>query len=272
MQRDFLKKNINQSQTVTERKSYLDPSCLYYKPIGETDVNLTLMGLIDRLFLEDPTLGVKGMGDELHDQGFEYNDKRIIRLMRKIYLKPIYNKRNLSRLGLANYIHPYLIRHLRIERPNQVWAIDITYIPMRCGFLYQAAIIDVYSRFIVGWQLLNSLDKETQTNLVREAVRRHSKPVIINSDQESQYTCEHWLSTIKVLGIQVSMDGKGRATDNAYIERFWCTLKRKYVYLNPADDGLDLNIGISKFIVKYNSRYHQGINRLKPIDLYLKAA
>lgn len=272
-----------------ERKSYLDRndrlslrsqaellqvdrSCLNYKPIGETDVNLTLMGLIDRLFLEDPTLGVKCMRDELRDQGFEYNDKRIRRLMRKMCLMPIYNKRNLSRLGLAKYIHPYLLRPLRIERPNQVWAIDITYIPMRRGFLYLTAIIDVYSRFIVGWQLSNSLDKETQTTLVREAVRRHGKPEIINSEQGSQYTCEHWVSTLKELGIQISMDGKGRATDNAYIERFWGTLKRKYVYLNPADDGLDLYEGLSKFMVKYNSRYHQGINRVKPIDLYLKAA
>ena len=105
---------------------------------------------------------------------------------------PIYNKRNLSRLGLAKYIHPYLLRHMKIERPNQVWAIDITYIPMRRGFLYLTAIIDVYSRFIVGWQLSNSLDKETQTAVLLEAVRRYGKPEILNSDQGSQYTCEHW--------------------------------------------------------------------------------
>ena len=207
------------------------------------------MGLIDRLFLDDPTLGVKGMRDELRDQGFEYNDKRIRRLMRKMCLMPIYNKRNLSRLGLAKYIHPYLR-----------------------GFLYLTAIIDVYSRFVVGWQLSNSLDKETQTTLLRDAVGRYGKPEIINSDQGSQYTCEHWVSTLKELGIQISMDGKGRATDNAYIERFWGTLKREYVYLHPADDGLVLYDGIKTFIEKYNNRFHQGINREKPINLYLKAA
>lgn len=250
----------------------VDRSSLYYKPIGESALNLTLMELIDRLFLDDPTLGVKGMRDELRDHGMEYNDKRVRRLMRKMCLMPIYNKRNLSRLGLAKYIHPYLLRHLRIERPNQVWAIDITYIPMRRGFLYLTAIIDVYSRFIVGWQLSNSLDKETQTAVLQDAVRRHGKPEIINSDQGAQYTCEHWVSTLKEPGIKISMDGRGRATDNAFIERFWGTLKRKYVYLNPADDGLELYDGIRKFMEKYNNRHHQGINREKPIDRYLKAA
>ncbi len=160
---------------MSERKSYLhkesklslrsqakllevDRSCLYYHPVGESELNLTLMELIDKHFLNDPTLGVKGMRDELHDLGYEYNDKRIRRLMRKMALMPIYSKQNLSRLGLAKYIHPYLLRHLNITRPNQVWAIDITYIPMRHGFMSLTAIIDVYSRFVVGWQLSNTLD------------------------------------------------------------------------------------------------------------------
>lgn len=250
----------------------VDRSCLYYQPIGESDLNLTLMELIDKLFLADPTLGVMGMRDELRDHGHTYNDKRIRRLMRKMCLMPIYNKRNLSRLGLAKYIHPYLLRNLKIERPNQVWAIDITYIPMRHGFLYLTAIIDVYSRYVVGWQLSNTLDKETQTAVLHQAVRRYGKPEIVNSDQGSQYTCEHWVSALKELGIRISMDGKGRATDNAFIERFWGTLKRKYVYLYPADDGLELYQGIANFIEKYNNRYHQGIERQKPIDLYLNAA
>jgi putative transposase len=285
----LFKKNINQSRIVKERKALLDRedklslrkqaellevdrSCFYYKPLGESDTNRMLMELIDRLFLDDPTLGVKGMRDELRDQGFTYNDKRIRRMMRKMCIMPIYNKRNLSRLGLVKYIHPYLLRHMKIERPNQVWDIDITYIPMKRGFLYLTAIIDVYSRYIVGWQLSNSLDKETQTALLLEAVRRYGKPEILNSDQRSQYTYEHWVNTLNELGIQISMDGRGRATDNAFIERFGGTLKRKYVYLNPAEDGLALYEGIKTFMQKYNNRYHQGINREKPIDRYLKAA
>ena len=274
---------------MSERKTYLDKgsklslrcqakllevdrSCLYYHPVGESELNLTLMELIDKLFLDDPTLGVKGMRDELRDLGYEYNDKRIRRLMRKMALMPIYSKQNLSRLGLAKYIHPYLLRHLKITRPNQVWAIDITYIPMRHGFMYLTAIIDVYSRFVVGWQLSNTLDKENQTSVLHEAIRKHGVPEIINSDQGSQYTCEHWVSTVKSYGIQISMDGNGRATDNAFIERFWGTIKRKHIYLNPAEDGLELYQGIANFILKYNHRYHQGIKRQKPIELYTKAA
>jgi putative transposase len=274
---------------VSERKTYLnkesklslrlqaellevDRSCLYYHPVGESSLNLTLMELIDKLFLDDPTLGVKGMRDELRTLSYEYNDKRIRRLMRKMALMPIYSKKNLSRLGLAKYIHPYLLRHLSITRPNQVWAIDITYIPMRHGFMYLTAIIDVYSRFVVGWQVSNTLDKENQTSVLHEAIRKHGVPEIVNSDQGAQYTCEHWVSTVRSYGIHVSMDGKGRATDNAFIERFWGTIKRKHIYLNPAEDGLELYQGIANFILKYNHRHHQGINRQKPIDLYTKAA
>ena len=230
------------------------------------------MRRIDEPFLEDPTLGVLGMQDELRDRGLDFNEKRIRRLMRKMCLEPIYPKRNLSRLGVARYIHPYLLRELEITRPNQVWAIDITYIPMRSGFMYLTAIIDVYSRFIVGWQISNSLEKETQTELLRAAIARYGKPEIVNSDQGSQYTCEHWVSTLQEAGIRISMDGKGRATDNAFIELFFGTLKRKHIYLNPADNGLELYSGVAPFIEKYNQRNHQGIDRKKPITLYLKAA
>lgn len=187
-------------------------------------------------------------------------------------LEPIYPKRNLSRLGLAKYIHPYLLRHMAITRSNQVWAIDITYIPMRHGFLYLTAIIDVYSRFIVGWQLSNTLEKETQTEVLLAAVRQYGKPEIVNSDQGSQYTCSHWINTLQEQGIQISIDGKGRATDNAFIERFFGTIKRKHIYLNPAKDGLDLYQGIDTFIKKYNRRNHRGINRQKPIIRYQQAA
>ena len=250
----------------------VDRSSLYYKPIGESEENMTLMRHIDELFLGDPTLGVLGMQDELKDLGLVYNEKRIRRLMRKMCLEAIFPKRNLSKLGVARYIHPYLLRDLDVVRPNQVWAIDITYIPMRNGFMYLTAIIDVYSRFIVGWQISNSLEKETQTSVLRTAIARYGIPEIVNSDQGAQYTCEHWVSTLQELGIKISMDGKGRATDNAFIERFFGTLKRKHIYLNPAENGLELYSGVAKFIEKYNRRNHQGIERKKPVTLYLKAA
>jgi len=132
--------------------------------------------------------------------------------------------------------------------------------------------IDIYSRFIMGWQIANSLDKETQTTVRHTAIARYGRPEIINSDQGSQYTCEHWVSTLKELGIEISMDGKGRATDNAFIERFFGTLKRKHIYLNPAKDGLEWYQGAAKFILKYNRRNHRGIGSSKPVNLYLKAA
>jgi putative transposase len=251
----------------------INRSSLYYKPIGEKKENLELMEKMDRLFTDDPTLGVLGMQDELDELGQRVNIKRIRRLLRKMGIEAIYPKRNLSKLGKAKYIHPYLLRNLKIERPNQVWAMDITYIPMKNGFMYLTAVIDLYSRYLVGWQISNSLEKETQTELVSELFEKYGKPEIINTDQGSQYTCEHWVSFLKENGIKISMDGKGRATDNAIVERFFRTLKQKHVYLHPAKDGLELYSGINKFINRYNSkRRHQGIGRIKPIELYPQAA
>jgi putative transposase len=279
-----------ENRTVTERKQLVDlgvkrpsirrqcevlginRSSLYYKPLGESEENIELMRLIDRLFTEDPTLGVLGMQDELEEHDITANPKRIRRLLRKMGVEAIYPKRNLSKLGKARYIHPYLLRNLTIESPNHVWAIDITYIPMKNGFMYLTAIIDLYSRYIVGWQISNSLEKETQTELLASVINKHGKPRIINSDQGSQYTCEHWVSYLKENGIAISMDGKGRATDNAYIERFFRTLKWKHVYLHPAKDGLELYTGIEGFMKKYNNRRHRGIGRQKPIQLYQQAA
>ena len=146
-------------------------SSLYIKPKGESEENLKLMRTMDELFLQDPTLGVLGMQDELDDLHLHYNEKRIRRLLRLMAIEPIYPKKNLSRLGKAKYIHPYLLRNLKIERANQVWAIDISYIPMKSGFMYLTAIIDVYSRFIVGWNISNTLDKEIQTTVLLEAIQ-----------------------------------------------------------------------------------------------------
>lgn len=247
-------------------------SSFYYKPKGESKQNQFLMKRMDKLFLQDPTLGVIGMQDALRDENLYYNHKRIRRLLRKMGIEAIYPKRNLSRLGFAKYVRPYLLRGLTVTKPNQVWAIDITYIAMENGFMYLTAVIDVYSRYIVGWQLSNTLVKENQTALLKSCVHQFGKPEIINSDQGSQYTSKHWISTVKELGIKVSMDGKGRATDNAFIERWFRTLKQKYVYLYPVKDGLELYAGIEQFVKKYNRTRHQGIGRVKPEELYLNAA
>lgn len=230
------------------------------------------MRQMDELFVQDPTLGVLGMQDELKDYDMYYNVKRIRRLLRKMAIEPIYPRKNLSRRGHATYVHPYLLRNLDIVRVNQVWQIDITYIPMKTGFMYLSVIIDVYSRYVVGWNLSNTLEKENQTELLVAAIARHGKPEIVNSDQGSQYTCANWVKTLKDLKIKISMDGKGRAIDNIYIERWFRTLKQRYVYLNPANNGWELRRGIDRFVNKYNNKRHQGINRLKPVDLFTKAA
>lgn len=243
-------------------------SSLYYKPVGETGLNLELMRLIDTIHLKHPTFGVFRLQDKLEEQGYKVNVKRIRRLRNLMRIRTIYPKRNLSKLGKAKYIKPYLLRNLKIERPNQVWAIDITYIPMAKGFMYLTAVIDVYSRFIIGWQLSNTLEKETQTDLIKDLFDKYGTPKIINSDQGSQYTCDNWIQCLNSHNVKISMDGKGRALNNIFIERFWRSIKYDYIYISPAKDGLELYQGIDNYVNEYNCRKHQGINRVKPIELY----
>ena len=169
-------------------------------------------------------------------------------------------------------MYPYLLKGLDITRCNQVWEIDITYVPMAKGFMYLTAIIDVYSRYIVGWGLSNSLDAESSMEVLKKAVCSHGKPEIVNSDQGCQFTCKMYVDYLKKQEIKISMDGKGRALDNIYIERFWRTIKYQYIHLNPAPEGLSLYLGIKEWLVKYHYKAHQGIARKKPAQLYRNAA
>ena len=242
-------------------------SNLYYKARQESDYNLQLMTHIDKIHMKYPSFGIRRVTEELREQHFQVNGKRVQRLMRKMGITTIYPKQNLSKLGKAQYIYPYLLRNLKIERSHQVWQIDISYIPMKKGFMYLTAVIDVYSRYIVGWQLSNTLEKETQTTVMKEAIRKYGKPEIINSDQGSQYTSNHWVECMKKYGIKISMDGKGRATDNIYIERFFRTIKYDYIYLNAVESGWELYRGVKNFIEGYNNRKHQGTKQ-KPINLF----
>lgn len=249
-------------------------SGLYYQSKTESTENLELMNTIDRIVVAEPSFGILRIQDALEERGFTQpiNIKRIRRLTRKMGIEAIYPKRNLSKLGKAKYVHPYLLRDYRPKAAMEVWAIDITYVPMKNGFLYLTAIIDVYSRFIVGWDLSNSLEAHTQTDLLEKTIAKWGKPKIINSDQGSQYTSANWVDTLRSMEIKISMDGKGRATDNAHIERFFRSIKWDYIYLYAIENGTELYKGIDLFIRKYNRRRHQGINRLKPIDLFKKAA
>jgi putative transposase len=248
-------------------------SGLYYKPQGEKPENLEIMRLMDEHYIKHPSEGVIRMQDMLFALGIIANHKRIRRLLRLMGIMAVYPKKNLSKLGLKKYIHPYLLKGLDINRPNQVWSIDLTYIPMKNGFLYLTAIIDVYSRYVVGWGISNSLEADASLAVLEQAIREHGNPEIINSDQGSQFTSEKWVSYLKSENIKISMDGKGRWVDNIFIERLWRSVKYDHVYLYPAEDGLELYQGLKGYFRYYNYELrHQGIDRQIPADLYYKAA
>lgn len=268
---------ITEDETISIRSQCeliaVNRSTVYYEPIGESEENLTIMRLMDEHYLDHPTHGVLQMQDFLFLLGFLVNHKRVRRLLRKMGLMAIYPKRNLSKLGHAKYIRPYLLKGLKIVRPNQVWAVDITYIPMAKGFMYLTAIIDLYSRYVVGWDIFNSLDAENTLEVLKQAINDHGKPEIINSDQGSQFTCALWTEFVEEAEIKISMDGKGRAIDNIFIERLWRTVKQDYVYLYPAENGTQLYTGLKSFFAYYNNqKTHQGIGRVSPVKLYKQVA
>ncbi len=244
-------------------------SNIYYNPEPESPENLSIMRLIDEHYLAHPTYGVLQMQDFLYTKKLKVNHKRVRRLLRKMGIMAVYPKKNLSRLGNAQYIYPYLLKGLVANRPNQIWAIDITYIAMKHGFMYLTAIIDLYSRFVVAWDISNSLDAKNVLSVLKQAIKQHGEPEIINSDQGSQFTCPLWIEYVRGNNIKISMDSKGRALDNIFIERLWRTVKQDYVYLNPAEDGIELYKGLKGFFKYYNhQKTHQGIGRRRPVELY----
>lgn len=257
----------------------INRSSLYYKPVEETQLNLDLMRLIDEHYLEHPYKGAPQMFKWLkYDKGYHINHKRVERLYYKVMgLRALQPGKHTSKRNKEHKIFPYLLRGLDIDRPNQVWQTDISYIPMERGFMYLTAIIDVHSRYIVNWSISNSMDKEWVCECMEEAFSKHGRPDIVNTDQGSQYTSEEFTSLIlKDNQTKLSMDGKGRATDNAFIERFWRSIKYEKIYLNPPSDGLDLYQKVEDYIKYYNnSRRHSSLKDKRPNDLYceqLKAA
>ncbi len=251
----------------------INRSNVYYKTAGESGENLHLMRMMDEHQLKHPTYGVLQVQDYLFSEGHKANHKRVRRLLRLMGIMAIYPKRDLSKLGKAKYIHPYLLRGMDITKPNQVWEIDITYIPMAKGFMYLTAIIDVYSRFVVGWNISNNLEAENCLQVLINAIAKYGKPDIVNSDQGSQFTSALWTEYLDNEGIKISMDGKGRAIDNIFIERLWRTVKQDYIYLSPIENGLELFRGLKKFFDHYNKhKTHQGIGRVTPLALYRPAA
>lgn len=242
-------------------------SRLYFKPVGEKAENIKMMRIMDVHLIDHPTEGVISMVYLLRDVGYPIGPKRIRRLFKLMGRQTIYRRKNLTKMGLREYIKPYLLRGLEVTRVNQVWCTDITYIPMRKGFMYLSAIIDVYSRKILSWGISNSMDAKWCKGVLDDAIEQYGLPEIVNSDQGSQYTSALWTEHLERLGIKISMDGKGRATDNIWIERFWKSIKYDYIYLNPCDNGLDLYKGIQNHMAYYNDKIHH-TTRGKPNDLY----
>ena len=246
-------------------------SSLYYRPVEEKPENIKMMELMDKHLLNHPTEGVMSMVYMLRGLGYAVNPKRIRRLFKLMGRQTLYRRKNLTKAGLREYIKPYLLRGLAIHRPNQVWCTDITYIPMKRGFMYMTAILDVYSRKILSWSIGNTMSKQWCLSVLQDAIDRYGKPEIVNTDQGSQYTSAQWTHYLARNEIAISMDGKGRATDNTWIERFWKSIKYDYIYLNPCDDGLELFEGVQDHIAYYNQKVHH-TTKETPTDRYQNGA
>ena len=244
-------------------------STFYYEPLGESALNLDLMLQIDRQFMETPFYGVQRMTWHLQNEGCRVNVKRVRRLMRLMGLMPIYQKPNTSLAAKGHKTYPYLLRGLHIDRPNQVWCTDITYLPMRRGFLYLVAIMDWATRKVLAWRISNAYEAEFCVEAFNEAVHHFGGPEIMNSDQGSQFTSFAWTDRMKRAGVRISMDGRGRCIDNIFIERLWRSLKYECVYLRAWETGSQTRADIGQWITFYNhQRPHAAHGGRPPAAVY----
>ena len=250
----------------------LSRSTLYYRPKGESAENLRFMEIIDKQFLETPWYGSRQMARHMKRQGHECGRHRVRRLMRLMRLVPIYQEPNTSKKHPAHKIYPYRLKGLAITRPNQVWCADITYIPMRRGFLYLVAIMDWYTRKVLAWRISNTLEADFCVEALNEAIHRFGPPEIMNTDQGSQFTSFAWTDRLKRVGTRISMDGKGRCIDNIFIERLWRSLKYECVYLHAWETGSQARVGIGRWITFYNhQRPHTAHGGQPPAVVYFNA-
>lgn len=244
-------------------------SNLYYTPKGEGAENLRFMAIIDKQFLETPWYGSRQMARYMQRQGHKCGRHRVRRLMRLMRLVPIFQTPNTSKNHPQHKIWPYLLKGLAINRPNQVWCVDISYIPMRRGFLYLVAIMDWFSRKVLAWRLSNSMEANFCIEALKEALAEYGKPEIMNSDQGSQFTGFEWTQALKDAGVRISMDGRGRWIDNRMIERLWRSLKYECVYLRAFETGSEARAGIGQWMAYYNAdRPHSTHGILTPDEAY----
>ena len=244
-------------------------SGLYHQPAGETALDLELMRLIDAQSLEAPWYGARQMARHLRREGYTVGRKRVRRLMAKMGLAPIYQRPRTSTPHPEHRVFPYLLRDLVIDRPNQVWCADITYLPMRRGFLYLVAVMDWATRKVLSWRLSNTLDVEFCLEALEEALARFGRPGIFNTDQGSQLTSPRFTGLLQEAGVRISMDGRGRWLDNVFIERLWRSLKYECVYLHAFETGSELRAGLTKWVGYYNAgRPHSGLDGSTPDEVY----
>jgi putative transposase len=246
----------------------LNRATWYYEPTPETAANLALMRRIDEQYLRTPFYGSRRMAAWLQREGEAVNRKRVRRLMRLMGLEAIYPKPRTTIGGTGHKIYPYLLRNVTVARPNQVWSADITYVPLRCGFLYLTAILDWYSRYVLAWRLSNSLDGDFCVDALDEALRR-ARPEIFNSDQGVQFTSREFTGRLESAAVAISMDGRGRALDNVFVERLWRSVKYEEVYLHAYTSGAECHAGLKAYLEFYcEERLHQALGYRTPAEVY----
>ena len=243
-------------------------SSLYYQPAPASAEDLELMALLDRQYLKTPFYGSRKMTAWLRTQGYQVNRKRVRRLMQLMGLQAIYRRPNTSKPAPEHKVYPYLLKGLEINRVNQVWTADITYIPMARGFLYLVAIMDWHSRYVLAWRLSNTMEVGFCLEVLEEALSK-GKPEIFNTDQGSQFTSDAFTGMLLEQGIQISMDGKGRYADNIFVERLWRSIKYEEVYLKAYQNGSEARAGIGAYLDFYNQeRPHQALGYRTPGEVF----
>jgi len=250
----------------------LNRSTLYYLPATQTELNLELMRRIDEQYTKTPFYGGPRMTAQLRRAGYEVNHKRVQRLMQQMGLQAIYPKPRTSQKGAEVTIYPYLLQDLKIVRPNQVWSADITYVPMTGGFMYLVAILDWFSRYVLAWQVSNTLEGYFCVETLQQALSR-GQPEIFNTDQGVQFTARSFTSTLEVARVRISMDGRGRVFDNIFVERLWRTVKYEDIYLHDYASVPALKTGLQRYFTFYNQeRLHQSLGYRTPAEVHFDRA
>ncbi|MGP0083452.1 MAG: IS3 family transposase [Steroidobacteraceae bacterium] len=257
--------------SVKRQAELLDVSraSVYYRPRPVSARDLKLMRRIDELHLEAPFYGARKIGAQLNREGQEVGRRHVRTLMRRMGIEALYRKPRTSIPARGATIYPYLLENLVIDRPNQVWSSDLTYLPMAHGFLYLMAILDVASRKVLAWRLSNTLTTHFCVEALEEAMRKFGRPEIFNTDQGSQFTSEDWIAPLKAAGVAISMDGKGRWIDNVFIERLWRSVKYEEVYLRAYTNGTEARESLKIYFRFYNERrLHETLNYATPDEVY----